>query len=118
LCAPILSFVIVELTGGEPFMRSDLVEIAKAFAEYSKRLYAITIPTNSLVNIEAVVNKVNEMLKLNKKIVITLSLDGYRELEDEIRGVKGNYDRVIALDKRFAEIKKQTKTSILSSALQ
>jgi len=86
------SFVIVELTGGEPFMRSDLVEIAKAFAEYSKRLYAITIPTNSLVNIEAIVNKVNEMLKLNKKIVVTLSLDGYRELEDEIRGVKGNYD--------------------------
>jgi len=103
------SFVIVELTGGEPFMRSDLVEIAKAFAEYSKRLYAITIPTNSLVNIEAVVNKVNEMLKLNKKIVITLSLDGYRELEDEIRGVKGNYDRVIALYKRFAEIKKANK---------
>ena len=49
------------------------------------------------------------MLKLNKKIVVTLSLDGYRELEDEIRGVKGNYDRVIALYKRFAEIKKANK---------
>lgn len=103
------NFVIVELTGGEPFLRSDLPEIAKAFSDYSKKLYAITMPTNSLVNADLVVSKINEMLKLNKKIVVTLSLDGYRELEDEIRGVKGNYDRVIALYKRLKEIKEKNK---------
>ncbi|MGC9129438.1 MAG: radical SAM/SPASM domain-containing protein [Candidatus Micrarchaeia archaeon] len=103
------NFVIVELTGGEPFLRSDLTEIAKVFAEYSKGLYAITMPTNSLVNSEVITGAVRKMLALKKKIVVTLSLDGYRELEDEIRGVKGNYDKVISLYKKFAEIKKENK---------
>ncbi len=99
-------FVIVELTGGEPFLRSDIVEIAEAFAQYSKNLYAITMPTNSLVNGDIIVEKVRKMLKFGKKIVVTLSLDGYRELEDTIRGVPGNYGKVISLYKRFNEIKK------------
>jgi MoaA/NifB/PqqE/SkfB family radical SAM enzyme len=103
------NFTIVELTGGEPFLRSDIVDIARAFSDYSKKLYAITLPTNSLVNSDLIVERVKEMLKLKKKIVVTLSLDGYRELEDEIRGVKGNYDRVIALYKKFKEIKEENK---------
>ncbi|MGC8586595.1 MAG: radical SAM protein [Candidatus Micrarchaeia archaeon] len=102
-------FIIIELTGGEPFLRSDIAEIAKAFVQYSKRLYAITLPTNSLVNSEVIMKRIEEMLKLGKKIVITLSLDGYRELEDEIRGVPGNYDKVISLYKEFKEIKKRNK---------
>ncbi|MGC9205161.1 MAG: radical SAM protein [Candidatus Micrarchaeia archaeon] len=102
-------FKIVELTGGEPFLRGDIVEIAEAFSKNSKGLYAITMPTNSLVSKDLILSKVKGMLKLKQKIVVTLSLDGYRELEDHIRGVSGNYDKVISLYKEFSELKKSHK---------
>ena len=91
-------FKWVELTGGEPFMRSDIVEVARAFAENMKDLYVLTLPTNSLVNKETVVQKLKEILSMRiPRVIVTLSLDGYAELHDKIRGVPGNYTKVMAL---------------------
>lgn len=100
-------FKWVELTGGEPFLRSDIVEIARAFKENSKGLYILTMPTNSLCNHDMVIKKITEMLQLKiPRVAITVSLDGYRELHDEIRGVQGNFDRAIEMFKRLRELKK------------
>ncbi len=97
----------IEITGGEPFLRSDIVEIVKAFRENSKGLYVVTIPTNSLVNADLVVKRLGEILELGiPKVVITLSLDGYRELHDKIRGIPGNYDRVMEMRARLKELQK------------
>jgi len=101
-------FKWVELTGGEPFLRGDIVEIAKAFKENSKELYILTMPTNSLCNQDMVERKLREILALGiPRIAITVSLDGYRELHDKIRGTPGNYDRAIAMFKRLKEMKKE-----------
>lgn len=103
-------FKWIELTGGEPFLRSDVVEIAKAFKENSKSLYMLTMPTNSLCNHEMLEKRLKGILDLKiPKVVITLSLDGYRELEDKIRGVTGNFDRVIKMAKILQALKKQYK---------
>lgn len=103
-------FKWIEITGGEPFLRSDIVEIVKAFKEHSKNLYIVTIPTNSLTNHDTVVSKISEMLDLGiPKMAITISLDGYRELHDKIRGVPGNFDKAIDLFKRLMELKKTHK---------
>ncbi|MDE1855784.1 MAG: radical SAM protein [Candidatus Micrarchaeota archaeon] len=100
-------FKWVQLTGGEPFLRSDIVEVARAFKETSKGLYMLTMPTNSLCNLDMEIKKITEMLELGiPKIAITVSLDGFRELHDSIRGIPGNYDRAIALFKRLRELKK------------
>ena len=102
-------FKWIELTGGEPFLRSDIVEIAKVFAE-NNDLYILTMPTNSLCNLDMVVSKITQMLELKiPRIAITVSLDGYRELHDKIRGVPGNFDRAIGLFKRLRELKKKYK---------
>ncbi len=101
-------FKWVELTGGEPFLRSDIVDIAKAFREGSNGLYILTMPTNSLCNQEMVERKLREVLALNiPRVAITVSLDGYRELHDKIRGIPGNYDRAIAMFRRLKELKKE-----------
>ncbi len=101
-------FKWIELTGGEPFLRSDIVEIAKTFKDNSKELYMLTMPTNSLCNHEMVEKKIRKILNLKiPKVVITLSLDGYRELEDKIRGVTGNFDRVIKMAKLLQSLKKE-----------
>ena len=99
------SFRWIELTGGEPFLRPDIVEIARAFHETSKGLYVMTIPTNSLCSHEMVVRRVEEILNLGiPRLAVTVSLDGYRELHDKIRGVPGNYDRAIEMFKRLKEL--------------
>lgn len=101
-------FKWVELTGGEPFLRGDIVEIAKAFKENSKELYILTMPTNSLCNQDMVERKLREVLALNiPRVAITVSLDGYRELHDKIRGVPGNFDRAISMFKRLQQLKKE-----------
>jgi MoaA/NifB/PqqE/SkfB family radical SAM enzyme len=103
-------FKWVELTGGEPFLRSDIVEIAKAFKEYSKGLYIITMPTNSLCDHGLVERKLREILSLGiPRVAITVSLDGYKELHDKIRGIPGNYEKAIDTFKRLKQLKKEFK---------
>lgn len=94
----------IELTGGEPFLRSDIVEVAKAFKENCRDLYLLTMPTNSLCNIATVEARLRQILSLGiPRIVITVSLDGHRELHDKIRGVPGNYDKAMEV---FALVRK------------
>ncbi len=101
------SFRWIELTGGEPFLRRDIVDIARAFYENSKGLYILTMPTNSLCSKELVIGRIKEMLDIGiPRLSITVSLDGHRELHDKIRGIPGNYDRAIQMFKSLKELKK------------
>jgi MoaA/NifB/PqqE/SkfB family radical SAM enzyme len=98
----------VELTGGEPFLRHDLVDIAKIFADNCKNLYMLTMPTNSLCNHDVIIAKIKAIAALRiPKVIITISLDGYKELHDKIRGVQGNYDKAIWLFKSLIDLKKE-----------
>lgn len=102
------SFRWISLTGGEPFLRGDLVEIVRAFKENSPGLYLLTIPTNSLCSLDKEASQVGEMLAMGvPKVAITVSLDGGREFHDRVRGIPGNYDRAIALFKRLSEMRRE-----------
>ncbi len=101
-------FKWIGLTGGEPFLRSDIVEIVRAFKENCRDLYILTMPTNSLCNPAVVESRMRQILKLGiPRIVITMSLDGYRELHDKIRGVPGNFDRAMNVYRMFMELRKE-----------
>ncbi|MDE1855335.1 MAG: radical SAM protein [Candidatus Micrarchaeota archaeon] len=101
-------FKWVELTGGEPFLRQDIVEIARTFRDECKGLYLLTMPTNSLCNYDMEIKKIEEMLKLGiPNVVVTISLDGYRELHDKVRGIPGNYDKAIRMFKGLQELQKR-----------
>lgn len=98
-------FKWIEITGGEPFLRGDIVDIVKAFKENSKGLYIVTMPTNSLCNPDMEVPKIKQILDLGiPKLSITISLDGYRELHDKIRGIPGNFDRAMNMARRLKEL--------------
>jgi MoaA/NifB/PqqE/SkfB family radical SAM enzyme len=92
------SFRWLELTGGEPFLRSDIVNIAEEFYNNCKGLYMLTMPTNSLCDRAMVEKKLRKILDLGiPKVIMTVSLDGHRDLEDKIRGVKGNYEKAMSM---------------------
>lgn len=98
----------IELTGGEPFLRSDIVEVARTFYENCKNLYLLTMPTNSLCNYDMEIRKIEEIVKIGiPNVVITISLDGYKEMEDKIRGVPGNYDKALNMFRGIKELRKK-----------
>lgn len=81
-------------SGGEPFLRPDLIEIVLASYRHC-RPGIINIPTNGLL-VDRVVAGVERLTREAPRasIVINLSLDGVGERHDQIRGVPGNYARL------------------------
>lgn len=105
------SFRWIELTGGEVFIRDDIDEITKAFKEHCKGLYILTMPTNSLCNQSLVRRKLELILGLGiPRLAVTVSLDGYRELHDKIRGVQGNYEKAIAMARMLREMQEEHRS--------
>jgi MoaA/NifB/PqqE/SkfB family radical SAM enzyme len=82
-------------SGGEPFLRDDLVELVAAGYRLC-RPAVITIPTNGLLSkriapaVEAIVQAAP-----GAQVGINLSLDGVGEAHDRIRRVPGNWERAL-----------------------
>lgn len=88
--APFLQWI--SLTGGEPFLRNDLDEIARA-AEKNCNLFVLTIPTNGMLS-KKIYKKTKEICSLGiPKTAVSVSIDGSRELHDEIRGMKNSWKK-------------------------
>lgn len=82
-------------SGGEPFLREDLTEIAGSFYKNNKPAL-ILLPTNGLL--PAVIReRTEDILKRCKKstVVVKLSLDGFQEVHDALRGVPGAFDKTL-----------------------
>jgi len=99
------------ISGGEPFLRKDLSEIISLAVTYLKP-GIVHIPTNALApkTIEEQTNRILEsMSKTNGSIPLTIkpSLDGVGKKHDEIRGVKGNFEKVIDTVKRLKKIREK-----------
>ena len=100
----------VFISGGEPLIRDDIVEIVKK----SKKLAPVTIlNTNSLLLTE---NKLKELIDAGLDY-IQVSVDGIEEQHDYIRG-KGTYKKTIEKMKMINEYSDQIKLHISSVVSQ
>ena len=83
--------VWVEFTGGEPFLRKEIVEIA-AFSLNNTGTLAVGITSNGLDH-DLVVKQVHEILLKSKRkqLVVGISIDGDPESYEQVRGVNGFY---------------------------
>jgi len=84
-------FSWVDVTGGEIFLRRDIEEILLAMAVTWKDLALLHFPTNGYQTSKIVPIVERLAPRLPAKLVVTVSLDGDEELNDEIRGVRGGY---------------------------
>ncbi len=98
------------VSGGEPFMRKDIVEICKSLYDHC-RPAQINIPTNSLVwrPIAERVAAVADYCR-DSQIVINLSLDGMGAKHDEVRGIKGNFEKVMLVFRQLKELNRPNLT--------
>lgn len=85
----------VTISGGEPFLRKDLVDVVKIIYKYSKPKI-LNIPTNGLLT-QKIIEDVFMIAKNSPKtqIIINLSIDGIGKEHDEIRQIEGNYEQAM-----------------------
>jgi len=95
------------MTGGEPFLRIDIVGIIKILDKYKTE--KINIPTNATLP-TIVVKKVKEILdNTNIDLNIQVSIDGPEDLHDEIRGMRGSYKKCVETIKLLKDLKNDHK---------
>ncbi|HNQ44586.1 MAG TPA: radical SAM protein, partial [Candidatus Cloacimonadota bacterium] len=86
----------ITFSGGEPFLRKDIVEVVSTIYEIS-RPNIINIPTNGILT-GTIVEKTAAIARACPKsqVIINISVDGIGEQHDEIRKVPGNYKKTMA----------------------
>ncbi|MDP3112887.1 MAG: radical SAM/SPASM domain-containing protein [Thermodesulfovibrionales bacterium] len=85
----------VAFSGGEIYLRDDLVEISKIFYENNKPAIML-YPTNGLLP-ELIKERTEQILKNSPKsiIAVKLSIDGLYGMHDEIRNTPGSFDKTM-----------------------
>lgn len=85
----------VDLTGGEIFLRQDIDEIFEAVVTRWKRLALLHFPTNGFLTDRIVASVEKIAGRGPSQIIVTVSLDGDEQTNDEIRGIKGGFRRQV-----------------------
>lgn len=100
--SPFLSWI--DFTGGEPTDRKDLVAMVSAFVKYCPNLLLVHFPTNGLKpkKIEATTRELRKLP--NIKLVVSVSIDGPPDVNDELRGIPGDFNSAVDTYKRLKEI--------------
>lgn len=95
------------LSGGEPAMRKELVQIVEIFIKRNK-IITIDCPTNGLT-MERTVENVEYLLDKYPDLIVTIgnSIDGLGETHDRLRGVAGNFEKSQATIQALCELRQR-----------
>ncbi len=101
----------LNISGGEPFLRKDLPKIIELAMKYLKP-GIVHIPTNAIASaaIERMTQEILEIINLyDKNVPLTIkpSFDGVGKEHDEVRGVPGNFDKVLETVSRLKQLNKE-----------
>lgn len=87
---------LVNITGGEPTLRDDLPELARALTETCVNLERIDISTNG-IDTEATVDKIEQILaflmQTRVRLSVSVSIDGVDGMHEKVRRVKGAFEK-------------------------
>lgn len=97
----------VTFTGGEPFLRDDFAEIVETFYRRNQ-VYHIAIATSGF-DPDRIADGVEKIVSACKgsQVTVGLPIEGPADLNDEIRGGKGSYERTVETLRRLKSLKKK-----------
>lgn len=100
----------VNLTGGEPFLRNDLVEIVNLYAQEAK-VGSVQITTNGSLPLR-IKDYVSQMLQQNPKtnLSISISIDNLGEKHDQNRRFPGLFKKILKTHQLLKELKAKKLT--------
>jgi MoaA/NifB/PqqE/SkfB family radical SAM enzyme len=97
------SVEVINVTGGEPTLRPDLVELVRAITDSLSGLRVLSLQTNGMdperlaqrlppvIDLVRVLAESGQVIHLD----VNISLDGPGEIHDQVRGTPGAYDAVV-----------------------
>jgi len=83
----------VNISGGEPFMRPDILEVFKNIKIACPKARYI-ISSNGLAP-HLIQQRITEILPIEPNIGVAISLDGLGKIHDQVRGIDGAYEKVL-----------------------
>ncbi len=93
----------VNITGGEPFLRDDIVDIIEAVYDTCKGP-RIVISTNGFQK-RRISHAAPKLMKIGRNVGIAVSVDGIGDMHDGIRGVEHGFDRVLETLKMLSKLR-------------
>ncbi|MFO0752197.1 MAG: radical SAM protein [Thermodesulfovibrionales bacterium] len=98
------SLLWLAFSGGEVFMREDIVPISRAFYE-NNRPAVMLYPTNGLLP-DVIRERVGEILRICTKstVAVKLSLDGVAEAHDALRNTPGSFGKTMETYRLLGEL--------------
>lgn len=87
------SLKMVDITGGEPFLHPNLLEIVKNIKNACPKA-KILITTNGLLP-EKIKYDAKKILAIDNKSALRISLDGWAKTHDMTRGIPGSFQKVL-----------------------
>jgi MoaA/NifB/PqqE/SkfB family radical SAM enzyme len=110
-------FSWVHLTGGEVFMRRDIDDLATAIVERDRSLYLLNFPTTGWFG-DRTIALVERILRLGVgRLMVTISIDGPKELHDRMRGLAGSWERAIETFRRLRGIRNRNFQVVVGMTL-
>jgi MoaA/NifB/PqqE/SkfB family radical SAM enzyme len=98
-------FLWVDLTGGEPFLRTDFVDINEVVIKNCKGLILLHYQTNGYLT-DLIVSDTQRILSFKpERLIVTVSLDGYEKLNNRIRGTKDGWEHQIETFRQLRKLK-------------
>jgi glycosyltransferase involved in cell wall biosynthesis/MoaA/NifB/PqqE/SkfB family radical SAM enzyme len=99
----------VTISGGEPFARTDLPEVVRAFYDYAQTMW-VTIPTNGALT-KRIVDGVFEILTTCPDIFLTVqfSVDSLHDAHDSSRKIKGGFEAMLKTSKGLSSLRRHYK---------
>ena len=92
----------INLSGGEPFLRTDLAEIVKVLVKACPNA-RIVISSNGFAT-DLILHRMKDVLKIKPDIGVAISIDGIGEMHNELRGIPGGFDRAIKTVKELQQM--------------
>jgi len=107
----------VHLTGGELFMRRDLDDLVAAIQDNCKSLFLLNFPTTGWFG-DKVVSLVERTLARGVgRLMVTISLDGPKDIHEQMRGLPGSWDRGVETFRRLRGIKRSNFQTVIGMTL-
>ncbi|MFH1245880.1 MAG: radical SAM protein [Candidatus Omnitrophota bacterium] len=112
-------FSWINLSGGEIFLREDLMDIIDTIFKHCRRLYLLDFPTNGFQP-DLVERNVQKIISLYHppKLLVTVSLDGTPEEHDRIRGMGGAWEKAVETFRRLRGLRSRGFDVFLGMTLQ
>ncbi|MDC3203598.1 radical SAM protein [Prochlorococcus sp. AH-716-B04] len=107
--------VQLSMTGGEPFIRKDFVDLTRIALNNTRAKY-VTIPTNGYLT-ENIYDYLNKILPEYPKSYfrLTLSIDGIGEEHDINRSKPGSYKKIVETHHKIKDLREKYSNLVLDS---